>query len=175
MFWTSSPPKKKQGEQFPRFFLCLRPALHAAPTVKASATGAPDTLQGFHNLISGHVERRLFSMFSLFRQSRPDSGRLCACIARIASTQYHNRQLSVSVLDGPRKRHESKKNDPVFPPSRFQTRSPATSSLVFFLSNAFSLRCKSESKVESWSRFCIHTKIGTPNARLTRVSKLFME
>ena len=56
-----------------------------------------------------------------------------------------------------------------------QESSPARPSLARFRSKAFSRRCKSVSNADICPLSLSHTNTGTPNARLTRVSRLLME
>ena len=72
------------------------------------------------------------------------------------------------------KKHEWTCNGPA-PAPEGQESSPARPSLACLRSNAFSRRCKSVSNDDIWPRFLSHTNTGTPNARLTRVSRLLME
>ena len=81
-----------------------------------------------------------------------------------------------SVRDAHGKRrgrtHTTQESSPVGCRHRY---SPPPPSAFCLFSKAFSLRCRSDNRVEICSPFCIQTNSSTPKARLQRVFRLVME
>ena len=139
---------------------------------------AADLPQRFHHDLPFHVlramsVRRSRMRLPLFGQSGPDLCGLPARIARITpgenQTDRGPFQFGVRPAKGMDGRMALKDVRPKAVNVTFHLPS------LRFLSNAFSRRCRSDSSVDTCSPFRSQTKYGTPNARLTRVSRLVME